>query len=75
MHFTDIGCERVHKTLYFQEGTRQQIDENMYIFSENGGAICYSGSMTAGPVKTVTTEAKCCPKALCDARKCIKRTR
>jgi hypothetical protein len=57
MHFTDIGCERVHNTLYFREGTRQQIDENMYIFSENGGTICYSGSMIAGPVETETIDA------------------
>ena len=75
MHFTDISCERVHNTLYFHEGSRQQIDENMYIFSEHGGAICYSGSMTAGPVETVTTDAKCCPKSWCEARKSIKRTR
>jgi len=39
----------------------------MYIFSENGGAICYSGSMTAGLVETVTTDEKCCPKVWCDA--------
>jgi hypothetical protein len=47
----------------------------MYICSENGGAICYSGSMTAAPVEKVTTDAKCCPKAWCDATKCIKITR
>lgn len=47
----------------------------MYILCENGGAICYSGSTTAGPVETVTADAKCCPKAWCDARRCIKRTR